>query len=114
MEIKNLNVNFFFLILLCISVITFFIFQPFFIAILLAAILAVIFQKPFKFFLRITGKRTKISAFLTAFFGILIFGGLFLGVVGLTINEVSTLYQRVATESSVPNQKAIDQLINNV
>ena len=114
MEIKNFNVNFFFLVLLGISVVTFFIFQPFFIAILLAAILAVIFQKPFKFFLRLTGDRKKISAFLTSLFGIVIFGGLFLGVVGLVVNEVSMLYQRVTIESGISNQKYIDRVVSNI
>jgi predicted PurR-regulated permease PerM len=114
MEIKNFNVNFFFLTLLGVSVLTFFIFQPFFIAILLAAILAVIFQTPFSFFLRITGDKRKISAFLTALFGMIVFGGLFLGVVGLMVNEVSTIYQKVTVDSSVSNQKYIDNIVTNI
>lgn len=114
MELKNFNVNFFFLVLLGISVVTFFIFQPFFIAILMAAILAVIFQKPFNFFLRITGDRKKISAFLTSIFGMLIFGGLFLGIVGLMVNEVSMLYQRVTMESNVSNQRYVNQIVSSI
>ena len=114
MELKNFNVNFFFLTLLGISVVTFFIFQPFFIAILLAAILAVVFQRPFKFFLKITGDRQKISAFLTSIFGMIIFAGIFLGVVGLMVNEVSNLYQKFTVESGVYNQKYVDNIVSRV
>jgi predicted PurR-regulated permease PerM len=112
MELKNFNVNFFLLILFGISAITFFIFQPFFIAIMLAAILAVIFQKPFNFFLRITGGRRKISAFATALLGIIIFGGLFIGVASLVVNEVATLYQQVASQNG--NQQYLDRLMHNI
>lgn len=114
MELKNFNVNFFFLLLLGISVVTFFIFQPFFIAILLAAILAVIFQKPFKFFLRITGNRRRISAFITAFLGVIVFGGLFIGVVGLIVNEVSTMYQQATAQNGVYSQKYVEHIVNNI
>lgn len=114
MEIKNFNVSFFFLVLLGISMLTFFIFQPFLIAILLAAILAVIFQKPFNFFLRLTGDRGKISAFFTALFGMIIFGGLFIGVAGLVFNEVSTLYQQATATNGASNQKYIEHIVNNV
>lgn len=114
MELKNFNTYFFFLILLGVSIITFFIFKPFFIAILLAATLAVIFQKPFKFFLRITKDSRRISAFLTALFGIIIFGGLFLGIVGLIVSEVSDLYQRATTESGISSQRYVNYVIANV
>jgi hypothetical protein len=59
-------VYFFFLALLGISVVTFFIFQPFLIVILLAAILAVIFQGVFDFFLRVTGGRVSTPKILGA------------------------------------------------
>jgi predicted PurR-regulated permease PerM len=114
MELKNFNVNFFLLILLGISVVTFFIFQPFFIAIMMAAILAVIFQRPFKFFLKLTGERIKISAFATALLGMLIFGGLSIGVVGLIVNEVSTLYQQATAQNSNYNQKYVDNIVSNI
>ncbi|MEI7890382.1 MAG: AI-2E family transporter [bacterium] len=114
MELKNFNVNFFFLVLIGVSVVTFFIFQPFFIAIILAAIFAVIFQKPFKFFLKITGERERVSAFLTAIFGIVIFVGLFFGVVGLVVNEITTLYQKVSVEQGFSGQKYFDNLTLNV
>lgn len=114
MELKNFNVNFFLLILLGISAVTFFIFQPFFIAIMIAAILAVIFQKPFKFFLKLTGERVKISAFATAVFGMLLFGSLSVGVVGLIVNEVSTLYQHSTAQNSNYNQKYVDGVVSRI
>jgi predicted PurR-regulated permease PerM len=114
MEMKNFNVSFFFLVLLGISVATFFIFQPFFLAIMLAAILAIIFQKPFNFFLRITGNRKKTSAFFIALIGMIIFSGLFLGVVGLAVREVSIVYQNITSGPDAYHQKYVDRLVNNV
>lgn len=114
MEMKNFNVYFFFLALLGISVLTFFIFQPFFVAILLAAVLAMIFQNTFKFFLRITGNSQKISAFFTALLGSVIFGILFLGIVGLAVREISILYQAVAANPEAYHDKYIGNLANNI
>ncbi len=114
MELKNFNVNFFFITLLAISIATFFIFKPFFIAILLAAILAVIFQRPFNFFLKITGDRRKISALATALLGMIIFGGIFLGVIGLVFNEASGMYQRVSLDGGISNEKYINNVTNIV
>ena len=114
MELKNFNVNFFFITLLVVSAATFFILQPFFIAILLAAILAVIFQKPFNFFLHITGDKRKISALATALLGMIIFGGIFLGVAGLVFNEASNMYQRVSSDGGISNEKYLDNTMNSV
>lgn len=113
MELKNFNVYFFFLTLLGISILAFFIFQPFLIAILLAAIFAVILQRPYKFLVRITGGRSRISAFLISLLGILLFIGLFLAIVGLVANEASNLYKSVALEGNVFT-KYIDPLVNSI
>jgi predicted PurR-regulated permease PerM len=113
MELKNYNVNFFLLLLLGVSVLTFFIFKPFFIAILLAAILAVVFQTPFKFFLKITRNSQRISAFLTALFGMIIFSGLFIGIIGLVANEVSSLY-KISNIENGGSQKYVDNVVNKV
>lgn len=93
MELKNFNVYFFFIILTLVSVLTFFIFKPFMMAILLAAVLAIIFHGPYEFFVKITGGRNKISALLTSFLGMLIFIGIFLGIAGLIAKEATSLYQ---------------------
>ncbi|EKE18759.1 MAG: protein of unknown function UPF0118 [uncultured bacterium] len=104
MELKNFNTYFFFVILLGISALTFFIFQPFFIAILLAAVFAVIFQRPYKFFVRITKGRNRLSALFTAILGIIIFMSLFLGIAGLIAREAANIFQNsVNAESIYPN-----------
>lgn len=108
MESKNFNVYFFLFTLVCISILAVFIFKPFFIAIALAAILAVVFQKPFNFFLRITGNRQKISALIISFLGIIIFGVLFFGVISLVVKEVSVLYHNLY------NQNYVDSLVQGV
>lgn len=113
MQLKNFNVYFFFLLLLGVSLITFFIFQPFLVAILLAAIFAVIFQRPYRFFLKITRDHEKISALFTSLVGIIIFATLFLGVLGLLVNEVSTLYQGV-TDNGDFYQNYSDQIVQKM
>jgi len=113
MELRNFNTYFFFIILLGISVVTFFIFQPFLIAILLAAVFAVIFQRPYKFFQRITGERNKISALLTAIFGMIIFAVLFLGIAGLIANETTNLFQN-SIKAGDAYQNYVDPIVNNI
>lgn len=113
MQLKNYNTYFFFLILLGITVAAFFIFQPFLIAILLAAVFAIIFQRPYKFFLKITGGHEKISALFTALMGILLFSGVFLSVVGLAANEATALYQKISSNGAL-DQRYIDTFLHNV
>lgn len=113
MELKNFNTYFFFIILLGITVATFFIFKPFLIAILLAAVFAVIFQRPYKFFVRITGGKNRISALLTSIFGMIIFAGLFLGIAGLIANEASNLFQN-SIKAGNAYQNYIDPIIGNI
>ncbi len=93
MELKNFNTYFFFIILLAISALTFFIFEPFLVAILLAAVFAIVFQRPYNFFVKITRGHNRISAFMTSLFGIIIFALLFIGIVGLIANEATSLFQ---------------------
>lgn len=113
MELKNFNTYFFFLILLGISVITFLIFQPFLMAILLAAVFAVIFQRPYKFFVGITGGRNRISALLTSILGMVIFAGLFLGIAGLIANEAANLFQN-SMKAGDAYSNYIDPLVSDI
>ncbi|HBI33834.1 MAG TPA: hypothetical protein DEA43_04300 [Candidatus Moranbacteria bacterium] len=113
MELKNLNTYFFFLILLGISAVTFFIFEPFIMAILLAAVFAVIFQRPYKFFVRITGGRSRISALLTSVFGMIIFAGLFFGIAGLIATEAANLFQN-SVKAGDAYLNYVDPIVNNV
>ncbi len=101
MELKNFNTYFFFLILIGISTVTFYIFQPFLIAILLAAVFAVVFQRPYDFFVRITNGRRKISALLTSVLGIIIFVLLFIGIAGLIASEATSLFQNSVKSGNV-------------
>lgn len=113
MELKNFNTYFFFIMLLAISVVTFFIFQPFLIAILLAAVFAIVFQRPYNFFVKITGGRNKISALLTSIFGVIIFIGLFATIVGLIANEASNLFQDSSrAEGAYLNY--VDPVVNSI
>ncbi len=113
MQLKNYNVHFFFVLLVGISLASFFIFKPFLIAILLAAIFAVIFQRPYEMFLKVTGDRKKISAFLTSLVGIILFIGLFFSILGLIANEASNFYRDIASEGNI-YQKYIDPLVANI
>lgn len=111
MLLKKYNVYFFFLVLIGISVLTYFIFKPFLMPILLAAIVAVILQKPYEFFLKITFGHKKISAFIISLLGILLLSGIFMLVVGLILNEVSNLYHNLGS-SKYPMY--LDNLVSNI
>lgn len=111
MQLKKYNVYFFFVILLGISALTYFVFKPFLMPILLAAILAVILQRPYEFFVKITSGHKKISAFIISILGMVIFSGIFLFVVGLILNEISNLYHSLGAQQY---PKYLDNVINNV
>ncbi len=96
MTLKNYSNHFFFLALVSVSVIVYFIFEPFLTAILAAAVLAIISQKPYNFFLKITGKRRGISSILTSISVIFIFVFLLLTVLGLIANEANDVYRNIS------------------
>ncbi|EKE25327.1 MAG: protein of unknown function UPF0118 [uncultured bacterium] len=111
MLLKKYNVYFFLFVLVGISILTYFVFKPFLMPILLAAILAVILQKPYDFFVKITLGHKKISAFIISFLGILLFSGVFLFIIGLVLNEISNLYHNMGTEQY---PRYLDNLVTNV
>lgn len=100
MLLKKYNVYFFFLSLLGISVLAYYIFRPFLMPILLAAILAVMLQRPYNFFVKITNEKKKISALLISFLGIIVITSLFLLIASLIFNEVSNLYHTAQSTQS--------------
>ena len=110
MELKRYNVYFFLLTLIGITIVTCLIFRPFVMPIMLAAILAVILQRPYNFFLRLSGNSKKISAFIISFLGITIFSVLFLLVIGLIVNEATSLFQSAASGGQA-YQKYLDHLV---
>lgn len=75
MRVSNLNTIFFFLLFFAAGVVAFFVLEPFLSAILVAAVLATFFFKPYKFFCKIFGGKDGIGAsftlLLVAFFVII-------------------------------------------
>lgn len=101
MQLKSLNVFFFFLVFLAVATAVFFIFQPFLTAIVAAAILAALFKRPYHFLEQVTRGRRGLSAFLTCLFVIvIIITPLFL-VLSLAVSEASNLYRLVTQESTL-------------
>jgi predicted PurR-regulated permease PerM len=96
MEVKNYNSLFFFLILAVISILAFFLIKPFFIAIFLASVLAVIFRKPYVFFLKITRGSAPISALLVSIGGVLILLFLVSVISTLVVNEATSFYRNLS------------------
>lgn len=108
MELKHFNVYFFLFFLIGISLVAFLIFQPFMMPILLAAVLAVIFQRPYNFFLHVTNNSKKISAFIVSFLAIIVFAAFFMLVLGLIINQAANLY------GSIGNGQSFQKYVNDV
>lgn len=101
MQLKYLNVGFFFLLLLAVSVVVFFIFQPFLTAIVAAAILSALFKRPYNYFEKITRGMRATSALLTCILAIVIIVTPVLFVLSLAINEANDLYHNLGQESSL-------------
>ncbi len=106
MEQKKYNSYFFLGVLLVISAITYFIFQPFFLAIMLAGILAVALQEPYHFFVKITGGRKNLSSMLISLFGIVVLVVVTVGIVGILASEVNSLYQNTISGGNVYSKYA--------
>jgi len=101
MELKNYNVYFFFIVLALVSMATFFIFEPFIIAILVASVLAVVFRPIYDFFLGKLGGRKGFSAILTSMVSLLVLIVPFLLILGLLVNELTSLYQGISSEEDI-------------
>ncbi len=113
MELKNYNVYFFFVILLGVSSIAYFIFKPFFLAIMLAAILAIMLQRPYRFFIKITLGRRSLSSLLTSLLGMITLIVILGAVIQIVAGEATTLYQNTIAEGNVYHRYA-DPVINLV
>lgn len=112
MQLKSLNVSFFFLLFFAVGVAVFFIFQPFLTAIVAAAILTALFKRPYHFLERVFRGRRVVSAFLTCLLVIFIIVTPLFLVLSLAISEASNLYQAVTQESSL--QSMIEGAIHTV
>lgn len=111
MELKKLNIYFFFTVLIGTSILTYQLFKPFLMPILLAAVLAVMFQRPYKFFKKITGGRKKTSAFLISSLGMIIVVTFFLAIVGLFLNQTSNLLHSVG---AAQYRTSMDNLVERI
>jgi predicted PurR-regulated permease PerM len=110
MESKKYHIYFLFILIIAVSILLFFIFQPFLTAILTAAILAVVFRKPYGFFLRISRHHKDIASLLTC---ILIAVTIIIPAsftLGLMAREANQIYKNVTAENSMYNEQ-IDKIM---
>ena len=112
MQLKSLNVSFFFFLFLLVGVAVFFIFQPFLTAIVAAAILTAPFKLPYHFLESLFHGHRGLSAFLTCLLVVMIIITPLFLVLSLAINEASNLYTTVTQESTL--QSIIEQTLGTI
>ena len=101
MESKRLNNIFFFGLFFGVSIGVIVLMWSFFSAMLIAAILALLFRPAYTWLLKKTGQSSSLSAFLTCLFILsVIIVPLFIAL-GLVVSEANTLYQSVAEEKTM-------------
>ncbi|XLQ20006.1 MAG: AI-2E family transporter [Candidatus Moraniibacteriota bacterium] len=112
MNIKNLNIYFFFALLVFASFAAFLLIKPFLIPIFVAALLAVIFAKPYNFFLKKLKSSVAASIIMLCVVTItIILPFIFVG--GLVFNEVAdVIIENSSEESSM--QSSIEKVMNIV
>ena len=100
MELRHLNIYFFFLFFLLAGIGVVFLFLPFFSAIIIASILAVLFQYPYRWLLRETRESQTTSALLTCLLvAFVIVVPLFLSL-AFAANEAGSLYASIGEGQS--------------
>lgn len=92
MRLQHLNVAFFLSLLALAGIGVFLIFQPFLTAILLAAILAVFFQRPYRFLVRALRGSEGWGSFLTCIFALIIIIAPLSVIVSLAVGEANSFY----------------------
>lgn len=105
MKLKNLNTYVFFGALAGISLLTYQIFAPFIAAIFVAAVLAIIFQKPYQRFLKLTKNRKALSSSLTCLLILFIIILPLSFTTSLLTNEISSLSDKYI-KTTVQEEKA--------
>lgn len=101
MRLNNLNVYFFGGLLIGITALAYFVLQPFILAIFVAAILAVILQRPQRFFERITRGRRSLAALCTSILAISLVMIFFSVIISLVFKEATNLYQTIPQGDSI-------------
>ncbi len=112
MQLRSLNVAFFFILLFGVGTVVFFIFQPFLTAIVAAAILAALFKGTYHEFEKWFHGHRGWSAFLTCLLVIIIIITPVFVVLSLAINEANILYRTLGEESAL--EKIIDSSLSAV
>ncbi len=100
MQVRNLNIYFFFLIMFIVGGTVFFIFQPFLTAIVAAAILSVLFRPVYESLKRIFGDRETSASLVTCLLVALIIVTPILSVLSLAVAEANHLYHSIGEERS--------------
>jgi len=112
MFIKNFNIYFFFTLLIGVSIVGFLLIKPFMGAVFMAALIAVIFSRPYNFFLQKT-KSTSISSAIMLFVVTVTIVIPFIFVGSLIFNEVSDVVMKSTTDNSTV-QQSVQQVLNMI
>lgn len=100
MQVRYLNVYFFFLIMFVVGVTVFFIFQPFLTAIVAATILSVLFRPAYQSLVRMLPGRPGSASIITCLLVLIIIVTPILSVLSLAVAEANYLYRTIAEERS--------------
>ena len=100
MELRHFNTHFFFLFFLLAGVGVLFLFLAFFSAIIIASILTVLFQRPYRWFLRETRESRTTSALLTCLLVAFVIVVPVFVVLTFAISEASALYSSMSEGQS--------------
>lgn len=95
MHLRHFNTYFFLALLLGVGVAVVFILQPFLTSIIMAAVLATLFRRPYGFFLRIFHGRVGWSAFATCILVFLVIITPLLIVLGVSFSEANATYHSI-------------------
>lgn len=100
MELRHFNTYFFFIFFLLAGIGVVFLFLPFFSAIIIASILAVLFQRPYQWLLRETHESHTTSALLTCLLVAFVIVVPVFVVLTFAVNEAGTLYSSMSEGQS--------------
>jgi predicted PurR-regulated permease PerM len=100
MRLAHLNVYFLFLLLAVVGLVVYLIFKPFLTAILAAAILAALFQQPYRFLLAKTHGRHGWSSALTIVLIVAVVMVPIFVLLGVAVNEANSFFQHIISENT--------------
>lgn len=100
MQVRQLNVYFFFLLFVSAGVTVFFVFKPFLTAIVAASILSILFKPAYRFFTRTFGGSEIAGSFITCLVVALIIVTPIIATLSLAVAEANNLYHTLTEEQS--------------